>query len=275
MDVEEKLKLFNRKEEELNILRKKLNTMPNYIGELKLHPLYNIWRAFRFTDKGKKIGNSPEWNQFINFYKDVINNYEENKRMFRKDKSQNWNKNNYIFLSFEEQGKLRQKDHYLFFKGENKTLREWSILLDIPYNIVIQRYYANKKNNKGTNWILSTSPEYNRKWSKNKKNNPLKFKATKLITNYNTKDKKANRGVGDLTVSWLEEKLKNATCIYCNDSDNIGLDRIDNSKPHSKDNVVLCCYSCNVARSNNFTHEEMKILGKTITLIKQNRQNNK
>ena len=50
------------------------------------------------------------------------------------------------------------------------------------------------------------------------------------------------------------------------------IDRIDNSKGHTKDNTVPCCYECNCARNNNFSFEEMKVLGKTIKQIKENRK---
>ena len=36
------------------------------------------------------------------------------------------------------------------------------------------------------------------------------------------------------------------------------LDRIDNNKTHRIDNCVICCYSCNITRSNAFTAEEFK-----------------
>ena len=49
------------------------------------------------------------------------------------------------------------------------------------------------------------------------------------------------------------------------------IDRIDNNKGHEINNVVPCCYECNVARGNNFSFEEMKLLGKTIKLIKLKR----
>ena len=39
----------------------------------------------------------------------------------------------------------------------------------------------------------------------------------------------------------------------------------------SKSNVVPCCYECNCARNNNFSHEEMKEIGKAIKQIKINR----
>ena len=40
------------------------------------------------------------------------------------------------------------------------------------------------------------------------------------------------------------------------------------------DNTVPCCYECNCARNNNFSFEEMKILGKTIKQIKDSRKIN-
>lgn len=63
-------------------------------------------------------------------------------------------------------------------------------------------------------------------------------------------------------------------CTYCGDTqEEIGCDRIDNSKGHTKDNVVPACKTCNVSRMDNFTHEEMLVLGKTIKQIKINRTN--
>ena len=62
-------------------------------------------------------------------------------------------------------------------------------------------------------------------------------------------------------------------CVYCGEAGiPRGVDRIDNSGGHTTDNVVSCCRDCNFARMNNFTHEEMKILGQTIARIKAARR---
>lgn len=84
-------------------------------------------------------------------------------------------------------------------------------------------------------------------------------------------DKKKGN-ITNLNVEFVISKLKE-NCIYC-EFPSTGLDRIDNHKGHTIDNCVSCCRECNLARSNNFTFEEMKIIGQSIKLIKLNRQNN-
>lgn len=74
----------------------------------------------------------------------------------------------------------------------------------------------------------------------------------------------------NLTLEYLRASLKEL-CIYCN-YPSTGLDRKDNTKGHTQENCVPCCRECNTTRMDNYTHEEMLILGKTIKQIKDNRQ---
>lgn len=62
----------------------------------------------------------------------------------------------------------------------------------------------------------------------------------------------------------FHEFIKKSKCIYCGRKEWVGLDRINNKKGHSKDNTVPACEICNLTRSNRFTHEEMKVIGKAI-----------
>lgn len=62
-------------------------------------------------------------------------------------------------------------------------------------------------------------------------------------------------------------------CIYCG-FPSTGFDRIDNKKGHTMENCNPCCKECNVSRNNNFSCEEMKIIGKVIHQIKTDRINN-
>ena len=68
-----------------------------------------------------------------------------------------------------------------------------------------------------------------------------------LITAYKRDDKKNNRDKCTLTPQWVIDNIFSKPCHYCGETDwtKLGCDRIDNSKPHTPDNVVPCCYSCN------------------------------
>ena len=69
-----------------------------------------------------------------------------------------------------------------------------------------------------------------------------------LLSAYNQLDKKYNRGKGDLTAKWIVENIFTKKCAYCDKEgwDVIGCNRIDNSKPHTKDNVEPCCLEHNL-----------------------------
>ena len=55
--------------------------------------------------------------------------------------------------------------------------------------------------------------------------------------------------------------------------ENVYIVVIHNNRGHEIGNVVPCCYECNVARGNNFSFEEMLLIGKAIKKIKKERIN--
>lgn len=73
-------------------------------------------------------------------------------------------------------------------------------------------------------------------------------RATILLTRYNSADIEKGRGKGDLTAEWIVENIFTQPCPYCGETDwrKIGCNRIDNSKPHTMDNVEPCCGECNI-----------------------------
>lgn len=75
-------------------------------------------------------------------------------------------------------------------------------------------------------------------------------RADRLIQNYKTSDKKYNRGPCTLTREWVVDHIFASSCIYCGETDwkKLGCDRIDNSKPHTPDNCVCACSTCNKKR---------------------------
>lgn len=64
-------------------------------------------------------------------------------------------------------------------------------------------------------------------------------------------------------------------CTYCGDSTGVtgsGLDRLDSSKGYTPDNVTPCCRDCNVAKSDRFTPDEMRVIGQAIADVKRRRK---
>lgn len=73
-------------------------------------------------------------------------------------------------------------------------------------------------------------------------------RASSLLSAYNQADMLYNRGKGDLTAKWIVENIFSKPCAHCGKEGwkIIGCNRLDNTKPHSKDNVEPCCMDCNL-----------------------------
>lgn len=236
--------------------------------------LYNSWRAIRFTEKGKKAGCCKEWEEYRTFFNDINPFYEEGKRLIRKDPTKPWDKNNFMFATNEEVGESKAKK-VLFYDNEWLSLKEAALKYNQTISAVKNRYYKHKDDYSIEEIIFGKSKKRKDKTVKDwtNKESERRSKASKMISSYKCSDKKNKfEQVCDIDVDWMLENIVNKPCIYCGDTHRIGCDRIDNDKGHTKDNVVPCCYDCNCARNNNFTYEEMLILGKTIKQIKENRR---
>lgn len=65
--------------------------------------------------------------------------------------------------------------------------------------------------------------------------------------------------------------LAQRPCHYCGlelSEFGYGIDRVDCSKGYELINCVPCCTECNTAKSDNFTEEEMVLIGEVIRKIK-------
>lgn len=93
------------------------------------------------------------------------------------------------------------------------------------------------------------------------------FREDRMVRVHRHRDKKAGLTVCDYDDVWLRENITTKPCCYCGSSLSIGADRIDNSKGHTKDNVIPCCKACNVIRNRFFTIEEFKLIA---TFCKEN-----
>jgi len=75
-------------------------------------------------------------------------------------------------------------------------------------------------------------------------------RATHLLCAYRRDDK--DRGGCSLTAQWIVDNIFTSHCLYCGEEDwhLLGCDRKNNSKPHTPENVVPCCWKCNSKRKN-------------------------
>ena len=96
-----------------------------------------------------------------------------------------------------------------------------------------QTYWKNNKN------IMSKK---HKEWY-----NTIEGRAISLYHRYKQKDIEHNRGENDLTAEWIAENILSKPCAHCGETDwhKIGCNRLDNSKPHTMDNVEPCCKECN------------------------------
>lgn len=255
-------------------LRKQWKDRKDYIGDIKAkYPrIYNTWRAFMFTEKGKKAGHSEEWSNFRTFFNDVIDGYDEGMCFRRKDITLPFSKDNFMWVKKSSIGDSRASV-MLTYNNETLNLRQWSEKLGIPYSSIQSRYYKGK--NYTTEEVLFGKQRVSRgkvtSISTITDEQKQRDKISKMLSAYRCKDKK--RGfITTVTKEYLENVMRNGKCVYCGDTSNIGLDRIDNNRGHEIGNVVPCCYECNCARNNNFTHEEMFVIGKAIREVKRKRK---
>ena len=95
-------------------------------------------------------------------------------------------------------------------------------------------------------------------------------RATALICSYRKADLKKGQ-LCDLDRLFLVNEIFSSKCVYCGETENLGCDRLDNKIGHVKTNVVPCCKLCNTTRMDNFTHDEMLLIGGAIKKIKEQR----
>lgn len=246
------------------------------VGQLKRdNPyIFNSWRGLLYTEKGKKAGISDEWKDFLTFFNDVYPTYKKDLVLRRLDRTAPFSKENFIWVNKDEAVLLKDNLIKLNYNGEYLYLSE----LADKYNqslAGIRLRYHRYKDTYTTEEII-----FGRKKLKKKPTIDIKEldseqlrrnKASKMLSAYRIKDKRKGFCC-DITVDQMLS-IMSQPCIYCGDTNRIGCDRIDNNRGHIVDNVVPCCVDCNKARNENFSFDEMKIIGKTIREIKQARLN--
>ena len=145
----------------------------------------------------------------------------------------------------EEERKAARREYLKRWKKENpEYLKQWKKENPEKIKEHLKRWYQENKEK-----MLEQHKEY--------RNTPI-GRAGHLVMRYKQNDKKYNRGECTLTAQWIVDNIFSKPCHYnCGETDwtKLGCDRIDNSLPHTPDNVVPCCDECNKKRGTK-TYEE-------------------
>lgn len=170
---------------------------------------------------------------------------KERRRIYRKEY---WTKNKEILRErYKEKRKQWREEH----KEEVKAYRE-------AYKEKRKaRYYQKKKE-----YYENHKEEIEQRKKEKAEHSAKMLRAHNLVTRYRQSDKYHNRGNCTLTGKWVYENIFSKPCYYCGETDwlKLGCDRIDNTKPHTPDNVVPCCHSCNCHKHLTPTDKYIKII---------------
>ena len=72
------------------------------------------------------------------------------------------------------------------------------------------------------------------------------YRAKIILRDSRNSDRKKNRE-NDLTEEFIQQEINNG-CSYCGNTHKMTIDRIDNSKGHTRNNVLPACLRCNLIR---------------------------
>lgn len=113
------------------------------------------------------------------------------------------------------------------------------------------------------NYYLKHKDEMIERYNKWKNENPFIYRSLQLSNSYKTIDRRKFQCENDLSPKWIRDNIMNQPCAHCglNDWRKIGCNRLDNSKPHTKDNVEPCCWECNRKLGDEY---KSKIKRKTV-----------
>lgn len=139
---------------------------------LTTHPVYKTWSQLkqrcnnpnnakypRYGGRGIKL--CEEWVSFEKFLLDMGERPQGDYSIERRDNNKGYYKENCYWATRVVQMNNTERNHFISYEGENKTVAEWSRILNMPYyfilhnirkgvslpDIVIENIIKNEKNN--------------------------------------------------------------------------------------------------------------------------------
>lgn len=204
-------------------------------------------QAKREYNKQRYYANKERFKEYREANAERKREYNKQYREKNAEKLKEYNNEYYKQYRYLNAEKLKEyhKEYYKANAERFKEYKEANAERNREYNREYQRKYYEANTDK----IAEQQRQY--------KKTPM-GRACSLVKGYRQMDRK--RGFGDVIdydAKWIVENIFTQKCIYCGKTDwmELGCDRIDNSKPHTKDNVVPCCMKCNAERGTMLFEE--------------------
>lgn len=117
----------------------------------------------------------------------------------------------------------------------------------------LQKEYLKTEKGKESKKKASYNYDSKHRGEKNEKQRILNstdklYRAKHQVRLYKYLDKRNGfNDVVDFDGEWMVKHIYTNSCPYCGETDwhKLGCNRLDNTKPHTKDNVEPCCKKCN------------------------------
>lgn len=129
-----------------------LKNSPAYIDGRTLHPLYGLWKNMigrcenpnhpKYYRYGKRnISVCKEWHDFWNFVKwsDSVGGRPDGYTIDRINNNGNYEPSNCRWATSKEQSINKSSNLLIKYNGETKTLKEWSDVLNISWDVLHNR----------------------------------------------------------------------------------------------------------------------------------------
>lgn len=125
----------------------------NSTHRLTKHPAYKSWLSMRkrcygndphaykyYGSRGIKM--CERWNKFENFWEDMNSTWKDGLEIDRIDNDGNYCPENCRWATRKEQVRNTRFTHWVEFKGQRKSVAEWSEITGIPYGTLHSRVYT-------------------------------------------------------------------------------------------------------------------------------------
>ena len=200
-------------------LSKSWKNREDFIGDIvgECPPLYNVWRSFRFTKKGKAIGNEASWNSFRNFYNDMRESYFQKATLQRIDKSKPFSKDNVAWISRHDAAVINNPTIMITYQGKTLSIVEWAQEIGCPPSAIRNRYHKHKADYSTEEILYGKRKLTNNRIPKDVSElqtlKEVKAKASKMISSYKIKDKRNNYPISDIDRDWMIDHILLNECI--------------------------------------------------------------